>query len=624
MDNLAILNRELEVLRYAINNSEEEIYACSPEGSFIFANGLSAENHNLKDDLSSHTIFDLNIVEFSGEKWIAFVQSLRENESIKRLISKRVSNRITTYYDLKANLTVIGGSEIIWFFCKNVTTKILQDSKIKELNYVMDAILSNIPVYLFVKNSANDFRYIYWNKAFEQFSKIPVEKVLGRTDYEVFPNRADAEKFRKDDLTVLHKGNVEFDEEYIDAEGMTRYVHTLKTLINTDTDLPWLMGVSWDITELKNSEKELTKARIKAEQSDKLKSAFLANMSHEIRTPLNAIVGFSKLLGDAEGDERQQYLDIIDENANLLLQLINDILDISKIEAGTLEFVESCVMLNDLFRDIYEIHRLRVGESVTLIYEENETPVSLQCDRNRLLQVITNLITNAVKFTHHGEIRFGFKVVDDDQIEFYVRDTGIGISEKNVGEIFNRFTKLNSFIHGTGLGLSICQTIVEKMCGRIWVESVENVGSTFCFSVPYGGYCKMKTEKDKIIVHRRANKNKEIKTILVAEDIDSSYLLIENMLGKEYNLIRAMNGFEAIAKFDTFSPDLILMDVKMPELDGLEAMRRIRKFSDIPIIVITSFAFESDRKEAMDSGCDDFITKPISFDTLSKSLAKFI
>lgn len=623
MDSLTILNRELEVLRYAINNSGEEIAACSPEGRFIFANHLTIVNHNLNDDFGSNTICDLNIIEFRGNKWSAFVELLREKTSLKTLVSKRMKNQEIVYYDLKSNITVTGESEIIWFFCKNVTEKILQDSKISELNHVMDAVLSNIPVYLFVKDSANDFRYIYWNKAFEKFSKIPVEKVLGKTDYDVFPNRADAEKFRKDDLTVLHKGNVEFDEEYVDAEGTVRFVHTLKTLIKTDTDLPWLMGVSWDITELKNSERELTKARINAEQSDKLKSAFLANMSHEIRTPLNAIVGFSRLLGDADSNEHQQYLGIIEENSFLLLQLINDILDISKIEAGTLEFVDSCVLLNDLLKDVYEMHRQRVEPDVTLIYDDNDSELSLQCDRNRLLQIITNLITNAIKFTHHGEIRFGF-IVKNEQVEFYVKDTGMGISKKNVGEIFNRFTKLNSFIHGTGLGLSICQTIVEKMRGRMWVESIEKEGSTFYFSIPYVGYCNVQSPKEKCSVVKKLKKSTERKTILIAEDIDSSYFLMENMLGKEYNLIRAMNGFEVIAKFDSFTPDIIFMDVKMPEMDGLEAMRRIRKFSDIPIIVVTSFAFESDRKEAIDSGCDDFITKPVSFEVLSKSLAKFI
>lgn len=618
-------NKELDILRYAINNSEEEIIVCSTDGCIIFANDLSIKNHNLHGDLTNQTIFDLNITEFNGKGWNEVLQSVRDNgNTLKRQFTKALPNHEITYYEVKTNIIKNNNIEVVWFFANNISAKVVQENKIKDLNYVMEAILNNIPVYLFVKDSAKDFRYIYWNKAFENYAKIPASKVIGNTDYEVFPNRADAEKFRKDDLTLLHKGSpIEFDEEFIDNLGGTRYVHTLKAIIKSDKELPWIIGVSWDITDLKHTEKELIAARMKAEQSDKLKSAFLANMSHEIRTPLNAIVGFSRLLKESSKEEFEQYYDIIDNNANLLLQLINDILDISKIEAGTLEFVESAVCLNDLFADIYQMHRHRVVEGVELIYEECPLSITVKCDLNRLLQVITNLLNNAAKFTYKGEIRFGF-TKKEDNIEFYVQDTGMGISQKNIDEIFNRFTKLNNFIQGTGLGLSICRTIIDKMNGKMWVESTENVGSKFYVSIPYCEDCVTVNAQEINAVETINRAERERKKILIAEDTDSNFILINRLLKSEYEVMRAIDGNDVVEKFKEFSPDLILMDIKMPEKDGLEATREIRVLSNVPIIAVTSFAYDSDRQAALESGCNDFITKPVSIEILNRIIRKYI
>lgn len=629
MNDSILKNRELELLRYAMNNAQEEIAIFSIDGRMIYANDLTIINHNLSQIFSMNSINDFNIIEFKGEKWYEFIDQVRqtENRTKKSEVSKMSADKSIKYYEIKCNISTIDKNEEFWFFATDVTSKVTNQNKVKELNSVMDAILNNIPVYLFVKDSAIEFRYIYWNKAFENFSKIPSSKALGSTDYEIFPNRADAEKFRLDDLTVLHRDDaIEFDEEYIDAEGVTRYVHTRKSLIKTDKALPWLLGVSWDITDIKRTEKELIAARIKAEQSDRLKSAFLANMSHEIRTPLNAIVGFGRLIGECtDKEDRILYQDIIENNTNLLLQLINDILDISKIEAGTLEFIDAMVPLDDLLHEIYETQSIRVLEDVKLIYDKSPEGISLFCDRNRLLQVITNLINNAIKFTRKGEIHFGFKM-QQGMVEFYVSDSGIGISSSNLAGIFNRFTKLNNFIQGTGLGLSICQTIIEKMRGKIWAESTENVGSTFYFAVPYSKidapdeepeHGKDSSKRQKNRVHIKGKK-----TILIAEDNDSNFILLDSILSQTYDIVRAVNGLDAVGKFEAHNPDVILMDIKMPEMDGLEATSIIRKISDVPIVAVTSSAYSSDRSAAMERGCDDFITKPVSIDTLNKVLKK--
>ena len=317
-------------------------------------------------------------------------------------------------------------------------------------------------------------------------SHIPESVAVGHTDYEIFPNREDAEKFRRDDLEVLHTGKrLETQESYLAANGETRIVETVKALVPMEGRAPLVIGVSLDITSLEQIEQDLIQARIQAEEADRLKTAFLANMSHEIRTPLNAIVGFSRLMGTAPSpEEEQMYSDIINQNAEILLQLINDILDLAKIEAGTLEFVKVPVELGELMRNLYEIHKGHTQPGVELVLDEVPAPIQLMEDKNRLMQVMTNLINNASKFTSEGEIRIGY-TVEEECIRFYVKDTGIGISEEKRKEIFGRFVKLNTFVQGTGLGLSICKMIVERFGGEIDVDSVPGKGSTFHFTLPY-------------------------------------------------------------------------------------------------------------------------------------------
>lgn len=246
-----------------------------------------------------------------------------------------------------------------------------------------------------------------------------------------------------------------------------------------------LIGVNYDITELKETEAKLIEAKEKAEEADRLKSAFLANMSHEIRTPLNAIVGFSSLMGDAESpEERQEFLSIIEKNNDLLLQLISDILDLSKIEAGTIDFVKTGVDMNALCSDVVRATRLKAAPGVEVVFDRHLPECTLASDRNRLHQVLSNFANNAVKFTEQGSIRIGYDRLDEEHLRFYVADTGIGISAEMQEQVFDRFVKLNSFVQGTGLGLSICKNIVERLGGTIGVESTPGKGSTFWFTLP--------------------------------------------------------------------------------------------------------------------------------------------
>ena len=386
-----------------------------------------------------------------------------------------------------------------------------------------------------------------------------------------------------------------------------------------------LVGSSLVITTRKKMEMELTTARDRAEESNRLKSAFLANMSHEIRTPLNAIVGFSGILASTdEEEEKQEYVSIIENNNTLLLQLISDILDLSKIEAGTLEFQYSNIDLNKMLNELTSSLQLKIkSEKVQLTCHLAEKNCFIHTEKNRLSQLLINLISNAIKFTTEGYIRFGYEL-RGKEIYFYVSDTGCGIPKDKQKSIFGRFVKLNSFEQGTGLGLSICQTLVEHMGGTIGVDSEEGKGSTFWFTLPYKAAIAVDENiKKEEIQPISIEKNKF--TILIAEDNESNYKLFASILKGEYQLIHAWDGQEAVEMFKQYNPQIILMDINMPVMDGYEATKEIRKYSaKVPIIAITAFAYASDEQRVMESGFDGYMPKPINARLLKAQLTEIM
>ena len=373
-----------------------------------------------------------------------------------------------------------------------------------------------------------------------------------------------------------------------------------------------VLGFIANITKRRDDEQALIEAKQRAEESDRLKSAFLANVSHEIRTPLNAIVGFSEVIAHTESEcEREEYLDIVKANSNLLLHLINDILDLSRIESGKMEFIDENIQMDELCEELRQMHQMRIKNDVKIIFERPAASLTIVSDSHRLRQLYSNLISNAIKYTEKGAITFGYKL-KGDMMEGYVRDSGSGIPAEKLNNVFGRFEKLDLLKQGFGLGLSICKSILDKMGGEIWVESELGVGSCFYFLIPCNGTFPVAGEQNKPL-------------ILVAEDMDCNYELVKAILEERYSVLRANDGIDVVTKYESSKPDLILMDVRMPGLDGLSAAGIIRELNPtIPIIATTAFAFETDREMALAAGCNEYMSKPLEAEKLKTMVERYL
>ena len=381
--------------------------------------------------------------------------------------------------------------------------------------------------------------------------------------------------------------------------------------------------------------KEYEEKALKAEKASQMKSLFLANMSHEIRTPLNAIEGFSRVIAETDSEEeRLRYYQIIESNNQRLTSLINDILDLSRVESGEVVIKKSMTDLDDLCNGIQLMFKFRVPEDLTFEFRKSAMSAQMNTDANRLTQVFSNLIGNALKHTTKGSIIYGYRLIDETQrIEFYVKDTGTGISAEFLPHIFDIYVSQDANRNkGFGLGLALCKIIVDKLGGEIEVDSVEGQGSTFTFSFPFegtvGGVNMNQTTTTSTNVRTIRVSERPVntmKTILVAEDEDSNYELVKAVLQKRYRMIRAHNGIEAVNLNEDEHPDLILMDIRMPEMNGLDAVRIIKEVShDTPVIALSAYAFEDNIREAKLAGFDEFMAKPFRVEALIEMITKYI
>ena len=384
----------------------------------------------------------------------------------------------------------------------------------------------------------------------------------------------------------------------------------------------------------KKAVQDLTAALKKAEENDRLKTAFLNNISHEIRTPMNAIIGFSGFLNEPEleATDRQEYTDIICKASKQLLSIIDDIINISTVEAGQEVYRAKETNLNSMLRNLLRQFKVKTSKNEVRFNLSAPLPEEFSniiTDETKLLQIITNLLNNAYKFTHLGTISFGYNM-QGDNLEFFVKDSGIGIDESLHEAIFDRFRQADSSISreygGTGLGLSISKAYVELLGGKIWLTSKPGEGANFYFTIPYNPV-KAEHKKEIAFLEPEINESAKQLTILVAEDEKiNSILLNELFKGFKANIIWTVNGVEAVNACKSVSGiDLVVMDMKMPLMDGFEATRQIKQlFPDLPVIAQTAYASDKDRSKILGCGCDDLITKPFDVKIFKSILNKYI
>lgn len=651
---------DINTLTHAINNAKESVYAARRDGTLIFANRQFRLNHRIAEqaDLSLIRVFDVVGDMTCIEDWEERYRSIREGQTLNFLAYQPLKHDKNTlaFEGTMYSVTTDDGEETFWSFTHDISERIRYESQIKRFNRIMDTTMENIPAGIVVKDIENDFRYIYRNR--ESYNRdISSENAIGMNDFDYYPPEM-AQQKRKEDMEIAATGKgMHWIMEGKDKNGNLLILDKQKIMVESEDFSPIIVSIEWDITQLELMRRELIESKEKAETSDKLKSAFLANMSHEIRTPLNAIVGFSRIISESDNaEERREYYEIVDANNERLLQLINEILDLSKIESGIVEFTYGPVRLHTLCKEIHDAHVFRCPQGVELRFDSPDEALSIHSDKNRIFQVFSNLIGNAFKFTTEGSVSYGYKQ-EGERVVFYVKDTGLGIEPEKLGRVFQRFAKLNNFAQGTGLGLSICKTIIEWLGGEIAVSSEVGTGTTFTFWLPLENVIQdtetgtnshlpgeaVGTQPSEVLPAKEdtprpkeetTEKEEDLRTtavetekatILIAEDTDSNFDLLNAILGRKYRLVRAKDGMEAVTMYDEVNPDLILMDIKMPNLDGLEATRIIRQLSaEVPIIAQSAYAYEHDRNAAEEAGCNDFISKPIAQEKLKEKIKKWL
>ena len=517
---------------------------------------------------------------------------------------------------------------------RNITERKLAENSLRESELKFRTTFDQSPVGSVIVGL--DKRFVKSNASFCKFLGYNEEEIVGHTIAE-FTHPDDLEIGMKE-LQQLVKGTIDsarLQKRYIRKDGATVWGEVSIRVVSDEQKKPlYFLPVIQDITQQKLMEFELIKAKEKAEESDRLKSAFLANMSHEIRTPMNGILGFARLLQEPEltGKERKKYIEIIQKSGDRMLNTVNDIIDISKIESGQMTVTISEVNINEKLVNMHSFFKPEANrKGVELILEDAffESGLIIQTDEIKLNSVLTNLIKNAIKYCDDERVEFGYKV-NENELLFFVKDKGIGISKDRQQAIFERFIQADiedrDARQGSGLGLAISKAYVDMLGGKIWVESELGKGSVFYFTIPY---IDKPNENDKIkddsTVDENTVENKKL-NVLIAEDDPSSVMLLEIMLKPiAKNIWIAGTGIETVEMCrNNQDIDLVLLDIQMPGMNGFEAALQIRQFNrDVVIIAQTAFALSGDNEKAMEAGCNDYISKPINKQRLMKLIGKY-
>jgi PAS domain S-box-containing protein len=554
---------------------------------------------------------------------------LNFKESVKFRTSERIEFRFKTaseqylWLDSISNILfdALGNPNGAVIGSRDISGRKLSEQILWKQLQLQHNLLSSIPALVYLKDT--DLKYLEVNEKMAELLGIAKSEIIGKTDYDLYPEDT-ADIYYKTDIEVLTFNMTKFNIEALfhTGNGKNIWVSTSKLpFYDSFGNIVGLAGVSMDITEKKQAEKELIEAKLKAEESDSLKTAFLANMSHEIRTPLNGIIGFAGLLQkpNLEKEKLVRYSHVINASSLQLLAIINDIIDISKIESGQLTLNKVPFQLNRTFEEIFSVYK-ELAEKKSLSIELklglNNEQSRILADELKIKQILGNLLNNAIKFTYEGKIETGY-TFKDDFLEFYVKDTGIGISQEFQQSVFERFRQAE--IHdvrkfgGTGLGLSISKALVKMLGGKIWFYSDSVKGTTFYFTIPF-----LYLENAREINNQKNIENNKHswrnKSILIAEDEETNLLFIKELLNESgINIFTASDGVQAVEIFKLHSDiDLVVLDIKMPELDGYEVLKIIKKTNpEVKIIAQTAYAMSDDKMKAFGAGFDFYLPKPI-------------
>lgn len=512
-----------------------------------------------------------------------------------------------------------GNPESLLCYTVNVTGQCERETRISRMEERNRKIIQALPEFIFIFDE--NFFLIDVLMSSDTILLHPVEQLRGADGRTIYSPEV-SDLFLRNIRQCLEDGELKEIEYPLDVDDCERHYFQARIAPFEDNKV---MALIHDIGDRVQRSNELIEAKQRAEEADRMKSVFLANMSHEIRTPLNAIVGFSEIIALTEDEvEKAEYLNIIQKNSNLLLQLINDILDLSRIESGKSEMNFQLVEMTGLIDEVEKVHRLKMKAGIRLNVMRPDEEIWIMVDRNRITQVLFNFLSNAIKNTHEGAITLGLEVCGE-WLKVYVTDTGCGIAKEKLPLIFNRFEKLNDFVQGTGLGLPICQSIVERLGGKISVESEVGVGSTFVMTLPYRQFV-LGADGEPVEINAHVERRSDgRKKILIAEDTESNFMQINILLKKDYTISWVTNGEEAVNSFLRERPDLILMDIRMPVMNGIQATEKIRTVDiDLPIVAVTANAFLIEQQQALAAGCNDIIAKPYTYERLKETIIKYI
>jgi PAS domain S-box-containing protein len=625
------LRESEEKFKALFESAKDGIFLLTNDGSIVAVNEAFARIHGFTiDEMMKMNIKDLDTPETS-QLAPARMQRVMNGESMTFEVEHFCKEGQTIPIEASANLVTIGGKKYLLGFHRDITQRKQTENAIQESESRFRTLIEQSPIAISISRGGIG---LYANqKCLQLFGYQKVEQFISRPVFEWF-----APQFQEDSKKRSYLRSVgipvpeEFESIGMRVDGSQFPIQVTVKGVKLPDGMANIAFIS-DITERKQVMEELVFAKNRAEESDRLKSAFLANMSHEIRTPMNGILGFSELLKEPHltDKEQQQYISIIEKSGKRMLNIINDIVSIAKIESGQMEVSLEETNVNQQIEFIYSFFKPESERKGLQLLVNNALPSKeaiIKTDREKLYAILTNLVGNALKFTHIGSIEIGVEK-QGDFLEFFVKDTGEGIAEPKKEIIFERFRQgsdlTSRFTDGAGLGLSISKAYVEMLGGKIWMESELGKGSVFYFTLPYNPETEAKTFINEVPSGIGADSQIKNLKILVAEDDESSGILITTVLNKIRNkFLKAGTGVEAVESCrNNPDIDLVLMDIRMPKMDGCEATRQIRQFNkDVVIIAQTAYGLEGDREMAIEAGCNDHISKPIRIDALKELIRK--